>query len=261
MPQASNTITISVITVVYNSVETVLDAIQSVASQNHPHIEHIVIDGASTDGTAELIAKHSGGLAHFISESDKGIYDAMNKGLSLATGDVIGFLNADDVYAHEDVLCDVARCHRNSDLQACYADLIYLDNINDTKVKRYWRSKVYKPGLCFTGWMPAHPTLYIKRRAFTQIGQFNIELGNQADLEFCARAFEIHKLSSEYVPSVWVKMRTGGVSQANILTMIRSNWASYLALKKLGSQRNPISFFVGKFGAKLPQFFNRGRNR
>lgn len=248
---------ISVITVVYNSVNTIEDAIRSVASQTHPDIEHIVIDGASTDGTVNVIEQYQGSLAHFVSEPDAGIYDAMNKGLALASGDVIGLLNSDDVYANEQVLAKVASLHEDDDLDACYADLVYVEQLADTNIKRYWRSQNYQKGLCFKGWMPAHPTLYVKSRVYKKVGGYKPELGNQADLEFCARAFEVEGISSKYSPEVWVKMRTGGASHANILTMIKSNWTSYLALRKLGLERDPLRFFAVKFGSKLPQFFSR----
>ena len=248
---------ISVITVVYNSVSTIVDAINSVAEQTHSEIEHIVIDGASSDGTVAEIERNRDSISHFVSEPDGGIYDAMNKGLKLARGDVIGFLNSDDVYAHSRVLEQVAVLHQNHELDGCYADLVYVDKLSDTQIKRYWRSRTYRSGLCFSGWMPAHPTLYLKSRVFQSVGHFRPELGNQADLEFCARAFELHHINTQYSADVWVRMRTGGASQASIASMVKSNWASYLALKKLGLKRDPLSFFLIKFGAKLPQFVLR----
>lgn len=248
---------ISVITVVYNSVDTIKDALQSVSDQTHPDIEHIVIDGASTDGTVDVINTHRQGLAHAVSEPDNGIYDAMNKGLCLATGDVIGFLNSDDVFANTGVVKQIAEYHADPSLDACYANLVYVDCLQDTQIKRYWRSKDYENGLCFRGWMPAHPTLYLKKHVFDKVGDFKPELGNQADLEFCARVFEVMKVSSAYCPKVWVRMRTGGASQSSLMSMIKSNWRSYLALRSLGLRRDPISFFVIKFGAKMPQFFSR----
>jgi len=248
---------ISVITVVYNSVDTIGDALRSVSEQSYGNIEHIVIDGASTDGTVKIIDAYSDSLAHVVSEPDEGIYDAMNKGVCLASGDVIGFLNSDDVFAHSDVIQKIASLHEQVSLDAVYANLIYLDNLSDTQIKRYWRSRDYHDGLCFKGWMPAHPTLYLKRRIFDEVGGFKKELGNQADLEFCARVFELLKISSSYCPEIWVHMRTGGASQSSIKSMIKSNWNSYLALRGLGLRRDPITFFAMKFGMKLPQFFAR----
>ena len=251
---------VSIITVVFDSVNTVRDALLSVADQDHDDIEHIVIDGASTDGSVAVIRQNSNRVAHFVSEPDQGIYDAMNKGLRLASGDIIGFLNSDDVYANRSVVSKIVSAFQrkgNEDLESVYADLIYLDNLGDTKIRRRWMSRNYVPGLCFKGWMPAHPTLYIRSKKFREIGLFNTSLGNQADLEFCARAFELHNMSSLYFSEIWVWMRTGGASQSSIRSMIKSNWRSYRALRHLGMKRDPISYFLIKFGSKLPQFFTK----
>jgi len=248
---------ISVITVVFNAEQTIGDALKSVAAQSHPDVEHIVIDGASTDNTLAVIKQHAGNIAQFVSEPDTGIYDAMNKGIKLATGDVIGLLNADDVYQDDSVLTQVATAHSDFELDACYADLVYV-KVNDLSiVTRYWRSQAYSKGLCFKGWMPAHPTFYLKRRVYERVGLYNAKLDYQADLEFCARAFEVHNISSVYLPELWVRMRMGGVTNASLSTMLKGNWESYKALKKLGLKRNPISYFTLKFAEKLPQFITR----
>ncbi len=251
---------ISVVTVAYNAADTILNTLKSVAAQNHHDIEHIVIDGASSDGTAELVRANLEKVDVFVSEPDRGIYDAMNKGVGLATGEVIGFLNADDVYAHDGVLSQIERIHQDQQLDACYADLIYFKKLSDARPIRYWRSKPFRAGLCFTGWMPAHPTLYVKARVFEQVGDFNTSLGNQADLEFCARAFELSNIKSHYQSEIWVHMLAGGASQRDLLTMIKSNWASYKALRKLGMKRTPMGFFTRKFAAKIPQLFTRPRS-
>lgn len=247
---------VSIITVVYNSQDTVADALRSVAEQDYPDIQHIVIDGGSNDNTVDVISANLDRVSVFISEPDRGIYDAMNKGIDQADGDIIGFLNSDDVYAHKSVVSTIVDAIVDNNVDGCYANLIYLDDIRSSNIKRRWKSRDHEPGLCFKGWMPAHPTFYIKKAKFDQIGKFNIELGNQADLEFCARAFEIHKIKTVYHEEVWVKMRTGGVSQSNLITMLKSNWRSYKALRALGSGANPVMFFIRKFGGKIPQFFN-----
>ncbi len=247
---------VSIITVVYNSQETVADALQSVAEQDYPDIQHIVIDGGSSDNTVDVISENLDRVSSFISEPDRGIYDAMNKGVDRADGEIIGFLNSDDVFAHRSVVSTIVGAIADNNVDGCYANLIYLDDIRSSKIKRRWKSRDHEPGLCFKGWMPAHPTFYIKKAKFDQVGKFNIELGNQADLEFCARAFEIHKIQTIYCDDVWVKMRTGGASQSNLFTMIKSNWRSYVALRRLGSSYNPLMFFIRKFGTKIPQFFN-----
>lgn len=245
---------ISIITVVLNARHTITDALQSVAHQTHDNIEHIVIDGGSTDGTLEILTTHQAQLSKLVSEPDSGLYDAMNKGLQLATGDVIGILNADDVYQDETVLHQVANAHADDSLDACYADLVYVRQQNLDKVVRYWRSMDHTEGLCFKGWMPAHPTLFLKQRVYHTVGLFDTRLRFQADLEFCARAFELHKISSVYIPKLWVRMRMGGVTNNSLKSIVKGNWESYRALKRIGLRRNPISYFMVKFASRLRQY-------
>ena len=250
---------ISIITVVYNAERTIGDAIASVAAQDYPNIEHIVIDGASSDNTMREVDARKQSLAKVVSEPDSGIYDAMNKGLAMATGDVIGLLNADDVLQDHTIISQVAAAHQDESLDACYADLVYVKADDLSQVTRYWRSKEYKKGLCFRGWMPAHPTLYLKRRVYSEVGDFNTELRYQSDLEFCARAFELHSIRSVYIDKLWVRMRLGGVTNNSFQSMVKGNWESYLALRKLGLKRDPISYFFIKFSEKIPSFFRKER--
>ena len=161
---------ISIITVCFNAAETLADTLDSVASQNYPDIEHIVIDGDSSDGTRALLESGRGRVALWKSEPDRGIYDAMNKGLVLASGEVIGFLNADDVYFSDDVLQQVAAVFEDSTVDACYADLVYVDAINIQRVVRYWRSGSFKPGMFKRGWMPAHPTFFVRKAVYEKCG-------------------------------------------------------------------------------------------
>ena len=245
---------ITVITVVRNAQDTIADTIKSVASQNYSDVEHIIIDGASTDKTLDVIESLKGSISCLVSEPDDGLYDAMNKGIGLATGDVIGMLNADDVYQNDAVLQQVADAHRDKDLDACYANLVYVQKADLTVVTRHWFSRKHKPGLCFTGWMPAHPTLYLKKRVYHQVGFYNTNLNYQADLEFCARAFDVHKISSRFIPMLWVRMRLGGVTNNKFTDIVKGNWESYQALKELGLKRNPVSYFTIKLASKIPQY-------
>ena len=251
---------ISIITVVLNAEHTIADAINSVIYQTHPNIEHILIDGNSTDKSLEIINQYRKHLAHVVSEKDDGLYFAMNKGIALASGDVIAFLNADDIYEDSSVLSQVAMAFEDQTLDACYADLVYVKQNNLKHIVRHWRSQQHYSGLSFRGWMPAHPTLFIKREIFNKVGNFNTALKYQSDLEFCTRLFESHSIKSLYIPKLWVRMRLGGVSNNSLLTMIKGNWESYLALKKLGLKRNPFSYFFIKFSSRLLQFFNVQRN-
>lgn len=178
---------ISIITVCYNSAGTLADTLASVREQLYPHIEHIVVDGASSDGSVEIIRTKGQRVATFVSEPDQGIYDAMNKGLQLATGDVVGFLNSDDVFAHDDVVSTIAQTMLEPSIDACYGDLVYVSQDDTNKVVRYWKSREYQPGLCAKGWMPAHPTFYARRTVYQRHGGFDLSLKLQADFEMALR--------------------------------------------------------------------------
>ncbi len=240
---------------VYNAEDTIADTIASVKAQDYQNLEHILIDGASTDNTMRIVNQHAAHFSHIVSEPDQGIYHAMNKGIELAGGDVIGILNSDDIYQDETVLTQVAETLGDVQYDACYADLVYVKHDDMTKVVRNWKSREYQTGLCWQGWMPAHPTLFLRSSVYQTVGTFNTRLHYQADLEFCARLFEIHKISSCYVPKLWVRMRMGGVTNGSINTILRGNWESYLALRKLGLKRNPLSYFFIKFSSRIVQYF------
>lgn len=245
---------ISVIAVVWNTVETIEDTIQSVLSQKHPLVEHIVIDGASTDGTVDIIKKYKAKITKFVSEPDHGLYDAMNKGIAQSTGDVIGFLNADDVYAEKDILEQVASTFTDSNIDACYADLVYVDQNNLNKIVRYWKSRPYQDGLFEKGWMPAHPTFFIRRSVYEKYGNFDLNYHFQSDFELTMRFLAIHKIRSIYIPRVFVKMRMGGVSNNRLSSIIRGNLEAYRVCKKHGLSVTPL-FFIKKIGSRIPQFF------
>lgn len=246
---------ISVITIAYNAADSIADTLQSVADQDYQNIEHIVIDGASTDSTLEIVNRYMSSVAIIISEPDDGIYDAMNKGIINATGDVIGFLNADDVYADNTILSQIADAHKDQTIDACYADLVYVKKNDLNHVVRKWVSEPHYSGLCFNGWMPAHPTLYIKARVFEDVGGFDTALKIQSDLEFCARVFEKHQIKSLYIPKLWVRMRLGGASNNSVKNIVRGNWESYIALKKLGLPYGFLNYFWRKFSYRIKQFF------
>jgi len=247
------TLKVSIVTVVYNAADTIADALNAVNQQSYKNVEHIVIDGASNDGTQDVIQQFEH-VAVFVSETDTGIYDAMNKGIAMATGDVVGILNADDFYQHEHVIRDAVQALESHSVDACYADLVYVDYANTEKVVRYWTSQKHTAGLCFQGWMPAHPTLFLRRFVYDRSGLFNTSLAYQSDLEFCARIFEQTKISSIYVPEIWVRMRMGGVTNGSFKTMWKGNWESYRALKKMGLKKDPIRFFWGKFKPRIKQY-------
>ncbi|MEY4509008.1 MAG: hypothetical protein RLZZ450_1130 [Pseudomonadota bacterium] len=244
---------ISVITVCFNAARTLQDTLASVARQVYPDVEHIVVDGGSSDGTAALVKQHGTHVAHFVSEPDRGIYDGMNKGLALATGDVIAFLNADDVYCHPHVLSQVADLMSDPELDACYANLVYVDSVDVTRVVRVWKSRAFEPGLFRRGWMPAHPTLFVRRRVFEEHGNFDIRFRQQADFDLAMRFFEFGRIRSRFVPEYWVRMRAGGVSNSGVRGVVRGNREAWAICKKNGLRVAPW-FVLTKVASRLGQF-------
>jgi glycosyltransferase involved in cell wall biosynthesis len=247
---------ISVITVTYNAADTLRDTLLSVAQQQGIEVEHIVVDGGSTDATKDVIGKHGSHVARFISESDRGIYDAMNKGIGASTGEVVGFLNADDFYTHPHVLQKVRNVMSDAGTDACYADLVYVDRQDTSRLVRYWKSRPYKAGLCRKGWLPAHPTFFVRRKVYEKWGGFDLEFPRQADFEMALRLFDVHQIRSVYVPEVWVRMRTGGLSNNSVAGVIRGNIEAYRACRKNGVQVTPF-FVVRKVLSRVPQFLTR----
>ncbi|HIK38818.1 MAG: glycosyltransferase [Geminocystis sp.] len=250
---------ISVITVVRNRKDTIKDAIESVLSQTHQDTEYIVVDGASDDGTTEIIRQYQDKISKFISEPDKGIYDAMNKGIKLATGDVIGILNGDDLYASDDILETVAKEFMGKNIDCLYGDLVYVDTKDTSKVIRYWKSSSFTEGLFKKGWHPPHPTFFARRRYYEEYGYFNLDLKIAADYELMLRFLERHKLNSVYLPRVMVKMRIGGESNKSIKNIIRANIECYKAWKinkmnvsPLMVIRKPLSKVMQLATAKVP---------
>jgi glycosyltransferase involved in cell wall biosynthesis len=219
--QAAN-IRISIITVTYNSGKTLKDTLESIKCQQHKNIEHIIIDGNSKDDTLNIIKAYPH-VSKCISEKDSGIYDAMNKGLKLATGDVIGILNSDDFYAHEYVLSNVAICFSHYKTDTVYGDLQYVNAKNVNAVVRNWKSGVFKPSSFYYGWMPPHPTFFVRRAVYEQSGLFNLSLKSSADYELMLRVLLKEGYKTTYLPQVLVKMRTGGISNASIKNRLRAN--------------------------------------
>lgn len=244
---------ISVITVCFNSAKTIRDTLDSVAGQTYQNIEHIVVDGGSTDDTLAIIENHRDKLATVVSEPDQGIFDAMNKGLKLVTGEVVGFLNADDVYANEDVLQQVAQVFAAPDVDACYADLVYVDRVDLNRVVRYWKSCDYKEGLFKKGWAPAHPTFFACKTAYEKYGDFDLNYNLAADFELMMRFLEKWEINSIYIPRVFVKMRLGGVSNKNIANIVKQNIDIYRAGKKNNVEIAPASFIFSKIIARISQ--------
>jgi glycosyltransferase len=245
---------VSIITVVLNSAEYIEDCIKSVIGQDYKDIEYIIIDGGSIDGTIEIIRRYKNRIAKWISEPDRGIYDAMNKGIRMASGDVIGILNSDDMYANQHVLEKVAAVFADGQSESCYGDLIYVDAENADRIRRVWRSDPYNIHRFYQGWMPPHPTFFVHREVYEQYGGFNLELGTAADYELMLRFLVRHEITSSYIPKVLVCMRTGGMSNASVKNRIMANRMDRKAWAVNGLKPYPWTLLFKPL-RKIPQFF------
>lgn len=214
--------TVSIITATYNAEASIRDCLRCVKEQTVP-VEHILIDGLSEDSTVTIIEESRDSLAHVISEPDKGIYHAMNKGLKLAEGEIIGILNADDFYPTSDTLAKVTQAFEDPEIDACYGDLLYVNGSDTAQVVRNWCSGSFHPGKFYWGWMPPHPTFFVRRSVYEKFGFFNTELGSAADYEIMLRFLLKHTIRPAYIPDILVKMRTGGVSNASLKNRLTAN--------------------------------------
>ena len=230
-------ITISVITVAFHSEATIRETLESVTAQDYDRVEHIVVDGGSSDNTMEIVNAHlrKGGIV--ISEPDHGLYEAMNKGVSLATGDIVGFLNSDDLFQDQSVLSSVAEAFADPSVSAVYGDLIYFSDDCPSEIKRRYSSANFVAGQLTSGWMPAHPTLYVRRSTFLEAGPFRTNYRIAADFEFCVRLFSLPDLKARYLPRIMVRMRTGGLSTRGLRSKLIIASEINRALKENG--RNP----------------------
>ncbi|MDO1449810.1 glycosyltransferase family 2 protein [Rhodocytophaga aerolata] len=220
---------ISIITVAYNSALTIDATIRSVLSQTYNDIEYILIDGNSSDGTQDIIASYGHPSIRWISEPDKGIYDAMNKGIAMATGDVIGILNSDDFYRDSQVLSHVAKAFLKTNADSVYGDLAYVEARDTSKILRYWKSGQYKEGSFLHGWMPPHPTFFVRREVYNKYNGFDTRLKSAADYELMLRLIHKHKISVAYLPEVLVFMRAGGKSNQSLSNRLKANREDHLA--------------------------------
>lgn len=250
---------ISIITVCFNSANTIESTIRSITEQDYPDVEHIVVDGGSTDGTREIVAS-STSVSKFTSEPDDGIYDAMNKGIAMASGEIVGILNADDFYASNDVLSHIAKVFENPDIDACYADLVYVGREDTDKVVRYWKSRAYKSGLFRHGWMPAHPTFFCRKSVYERYGNFDLDYEIAADVELLFRFLEKHQLQSVYLPKTLIKMRLGGTTNQSWRNIKTQNAEVLSALNKHYGRVSRIRFFLGKLFNRSSQFFRRPKD-
>ena len=247
---------LSIITACYNSESTVEDTIRSVLSQDYDNIEYIVVDGGSSDRTREIVERYKDRIQKIISEKDKGIYDALNKGIAVAGGEVIGFLHSDDIYANEKVISSIASVFKNKVTDSVYADLQYVDKNDTSKVIRYWRSGEYSHGIFKKGWMPPHPSFFLKKVCYEKFGSFDLRLRSAADYELMLRMLHRHKISTVYFPEVAVKMRTGGTSNVSLLNRIKANREDKLAWELNGMKPGPFTLLFKPL-SKIGQYFKK----
>ena len=247
---------ISIITVSLNSAKTIGDTLRSVAEQTYPHVEHIIVDGGSEDDTMQVV-RNFPHVAKKISEKDEGIYFAMNRGIIMASGDIIGILNADDMYAGSDVLQKVADAFQDPNIEAVYADLDFVDPLDAVKVVRRWRSRPHQPKDFYNGWMPPHPTFFVRKSIYEKYGLFDNKLRSAADYELMLRFLLRYQIRSIHIPQTFIHMRNGGKSTASLKNRLIANAEDRQAWKINGL--NPHIFtLILKPVRKINQFFFNG---
>ena len=245
---------ISLVTVTFNSANTLQDTIDSVMRQDYKDIEYVIVDGASKDGTVDVIHANANRLTKWISEPDRGIYDAMNKGLRMTTGDVVGIINSDDFYHDTTVLSAVAKAFEDPAIDAVFGDLVFVDPANLTKVVRKYSSRNWHPGKFALGFMPAHPTFFVRRKYYEQFGLFKTDYKIAADYELLIRFLYVHKLRYRYLPITMVTMRKGGVSSNGIRSNIILNNEIIRGCRENGIKTNAFKIYP-KYFVKLFELF------
>jgi len=244
---------ISIITVSKNAINNIKQCIDSILSQTYRNVEYIVIDGASTDGTVNIIKQYNGRISKWISEEDSGIYDAMNKGINIASGDIVGFLNSDDIYTGPDILELVAETFQTNNTDSCYGDLVYVSKDDTNQVIRNWKSREFNYELFKNGWHPPHPTFFVKKNVYDKYGVFDTKYKIGADYALMLKFLIKHKISVKYIPEVLVKMRVGGSSNKNLFNILRANLECYKAWREYGLNVSPL-FILKKPFSKLIQY-------
>lgn len=247
---------VSVITVTYNSAETVEDTIISVINQDYKNLEYIIVDGLSKDNTLQILDKYKDKISKVISEKDHGIYDAISKGIRAATGDIVVALNSDDMYVGTDVVSKVVEVFKSTHADAVYGDLNYVDRYDTSKVVRKWKSKSYKKGLFLTGWMPPHPTFFVRKQCYDKYGTFNLSLKSAADYELMLRLIHVHEIKVAYLPKLLVNMRTGGQSNMSIKNRFRANREDRKAWEINGLKPGMLTL-IRKPLSKIKQYFHK----
>lgn len=245
---------ISIITVAFNSQSTISRTIESIFSQDYDNIEYILIDGGSTDWTLDIIENYKDKIDFFVSEEDDGIYDAMNKGIRQATGDIVGILNSDDFYPNNTVISDVVDVFRKDNCDSLYGDLVYVKLSNAKNIVRYWKAGIFSQLKLKRGWMLPHPTFFVKKSIYDRFGLYNTELRSAADYEMILRLLYKYSITVSYIPIILVKMSIGGTSNANIINRMRANKEDGKAWR-LNNLKEPRFVRLLKPLQKVKQFF------
>lgn len=251
---------ISIITVCFNSEKHIKSAIESVINQSYNNIEYIIIDGGSKDKTVDIIKSYGSKVNQLISEPDKGIYDAMNKGLQMATGDYLGILNSDDFYIHNEVISMVVNELLEKKTDSLFADLIYVEEEHPEIQVRYWKSQPFVKGSFQKGWHPAHPTFFVKNEIYKKLGYFSMDFKLAADFELMLRFLEKHQISSCYLPQAIIKMRLGGATNKNIKNIFNQNIECYKAFK-VNQLKISLLYPLYRLLPKLLQFIYKKNER
>lgn len=248
---------ISIITATYHSEATIEACMYSVLGQGYSNLEYLILDGGSKDRTLAKVGQCKDPRVRVISEPDKGIYDALNKGIAMATGEVIGFVHSDDFLASPDCLASMLQLFETEKVDGVYGDLHYVDSQETERVIRNWKSQPFRPALLGRGWMPAHPTLFLKKSVYDKHGFFNLEFKIAADYDMMLRIFKDDTLKFAYLPQVVTKMRLGGVSNGSLKSVIQKTKEDYRAMKN-NDLPNPLFTICAKNLSKIPQFFTKG---
>ncbi len=252
---SSGSITVSIITATYNSAATVEETMRSVSEQDYPFIEHIIVDGQSHDHTLQIV----NGFSHtalVVCEEDTGIYDAMNKGIRASRGDIVGILNSDDIYAHREVISRVVDAFQDENVQACYADLQYMQAKDPSRVTRTWKSGNFQRDSFYWGWMPPHPTFFVRKSVYERVGLFDTSLRSAADYEMMLRILLKNEMAARYIPEVIVKMRTGGMSNSSLISRLRANMEDRKAWRMNGLHPYFFTLYLKPL-RKITQFLIR----
>jgi glycosyltransferase involved in cell wall biosynthesis len=247
----SSMTSVSVITVCFNSEQTIRDTIESVLGQSYPFIEYIVIDGRSRDGTVKIIQEYKGHIAKIISEPDEGLYHAMNKGILMASGEIVCILNSDDIFADSHVIRDVVAAFLKTGAACVFGDLVYVKRNDTDRIVRRWISTPFQFGTFQTGWHPPHPAFFVRKQVYDEIGAFNTSIPLVADYDFMLRVLEIQKCPSHYLPRLCVRMRIGGVTSNSVWNNLRALWYILKILNENKINVRTVPFIIGRFVPKI----------